>query len=52
VTRPSVLQPLEKKMQGRLLKDLIETLENGLAIHPEDKLRVEQLRLVLLKIQN
>lgn len=52
MTRNSRLRELSKQMQGKLLKDLIETLEKGLAIHPEDKLRVEQLRLVLLNLNH
>ena len=49
MTKPSVLENVNVWVRERLIEAKIEELEKGFAIHPENKLRVAQLRLALEK---
>jgi hypothetical protein len=49
LTKPSVLENVNVWVRERLIEAKIEELEKGFAIHPENKLRVAQLRLALEK---
>ena len=49
MTKPSVLENVNVWVRERLIEAKIEELEKGFAIHPENKLRVAQLRLALKK---